>query len=125
MGTLDARRKRSSFVVALRGSPASQRRRWPRSVREFQRQSLTTSLPHAGIFDVPSVFLLAEKMWLKSAERMRPIVIIMAQVLFAGEASIMFAEKVWIAGVGYLVGGGFVVLVSLIKSLLSSQPRLG
>ncbi|WP_276974050.1 hypothetical protein, partial [Ferrimicrobium acidiphilum] len=71
---------------------------------------------HLGIDDVPTVFLLAEKMRLESAERMRPFVLVMTLVLLAGEASIMLAQGLWGFGVADLVGGGVICLVALTRT---------
>ena len=89
IGMIDDRRRKTSFAVTLRAYTPSE---WRRSVRELGRQSGSAPYSHSGIDDVPTVFLLAEKMRLESAERMRPFIFAMTLLLFAGEASVMLTQ---------------------------------
>jgi hypothetical protein len=116
MGTVENRRRKTSFAITLRAYSPSERRKWRRSVREFGRWNLPEAQSCVKIDDVPTVFLLAEKMRLESAERMRPFVIVMTLVLFVGEASIMLTRGLWTPGLGYLIGGVFISLVALTRS---------
>lgn len=117
IGMVDGRRRKTSFAVTLRAYTPSERRQWRRSVREFGRQSGSAPYSHSGIDDLPTVFLLAEKMRLESAERMRPFIFAMTLLLFAGEASVMLIQGLWMSGLGYLVGGGVICLVALTRRL--------
>lgn len=116
VGVFEGRRRKTSFAVTLREYSPSERRQWRRSVREFGRQSVSAPHSHLGIDDVPTVFLLAEKMRLESAERMRPFVLVMTLVLLAGEASVMLTQGLWAFGVADLVGGGVICLVALTRT---------
>jgi hypothetical protein len=117
VGVFEDRRRKTSFAVTLREYSSSERRQWRRSVREFGRQSASAPHSHLGIDDVPTVFLLAEKMRLESAERMKPFLLVMTFVLLAGDASIMLAQGRWAPGVGDLAGLGVAGLVVLTRAL--------
>jgi hypothetical protein len=116
VGVFEDHRRKTSFAVTLRAYTPSERRQWRRSVREFGRQSGSAPYSHSGIDDVPTVFLLAEKMRLESAERMRPFVLVMTLVLLAGEASVMLTQGLWASGVGDLAGGGVICLMALTRA---------
>ncbi len=113
MGMFEGRRRKTSFALTLRDYSPPERRQWRRSVRKFGRQSASAPHSRLGIDDVPTVFLLAEKMRLESIERMRPFTLVMTLVLFTGEASIMLTQGLWAPGLGYLVGAGVPCLVAL------------
>lgn len=85
---IDNRRKRTSYAQVLREYPPAQQRRWRKTVKELHRQGVLDAapLPQQGltIDEVPTTFLLAEKMRLESLRRMQPVMMVVIGVEMLG-----------------------------------------
>ncbi|WP_298342496.1 hypothetical protein [Ferrimicrobium sp.] len=85
---IDNRRKRTSYAQVLREYPPAQQRRWRKTVKQLHRQGVLDAapLPQPGltIDEVPTTFLLAEKMRLESLRRMQPVMMVVLGVEMLG-----------------------------------------
>ncbi|WP_298209747.1 hypothetical protein [Ferrimicrobium sp.] len=107
LGVLEGRRRKTSFALTLREYPPSQRRQWRRAVKRLNCQGAsgasTAAQPSSAIDEVPTVFLLAEKMRLESMVRMQPFVIALGCGWSIGMGLLYWAGGDRAGAIAYLV----------------------
>lgn len=118
---LERRRRQSSFGRTLASYPAAQRRRWRALVK---KNATDHALRTGGIDEVPTVFLLAEKMRLESLQRLRVVSLVMLMIFYMGEGLVMVAVNA-AEGVGFLCGAGMVgagVVITSLRARSTDEP---
>jgi|GEM_PF-3695632 len=85
------RERRASFTLVLNSYPQSARRHWRRVVKASRRSATSPTGLETSTSEIPTAFLRAEKMRLESAQRMRPLILATAAVLFLAEGVVGLA----------------------------------